>query len=274
MQIHILNFVLINISFGDWILISLISFLLLILIVLLNTLKSLVHEIVPPIKKENEKTFIDAIESSLTNAMPIDREEEILLDHNYDGIKELDNHLPPWWVVMFYATIIWAIGYLIYFHFSDSAKLSLDEYNDEMAIAAKEKSVFLEKEGNKVNEETVTLFSDQENLNQGKEIFTTNCTPCHGQSAEGSVGPNLTDIYWLHGGGIKNIFKTVKYGILGKGMTNWETQLTPKQIQQVSSYVWSLQGSNPLNGKEKQGEVYSENTNEIAPDSLKMQTKK
>ena len=175
----------------------------------------------------------------------------------------------PWWVALFYITIIWGIGYLIYFHFTSSGKLSADEYNEEMAIAAKEKSTFLEKEGNKVNEETVTLFVDDANVNQGKEIFTANCTPCHGQSAEGGVGPNLTDQYWLHGGGIRNIFKTIKYGVVDKGMTNWETQLTPKQIQQVASYVWSLQNSNPPNPKEKQGELYSENTNTVVADSLK-----
>ncbi|MCX7729434.1 MAG: cytochrome c, partial [Bacteroidia bacterium] len=103
-----------------------------------------------------------------------------------------------------------------------------------------------------------TKLTDPAEINQGKEIFITNCITCHGKEAQGGAGPNLTDEYWLHGGGIKNIFKVIKYGVPAKGMIAWETQLSPKQIQQVASYILTLKGTNPPGAKEPQGELWKE----------------
>jgi cytochrome c oxidase cbb3-type subunit 3 len=103
-------------------------------------------------------------------------------------------------------------------------------------------------------------------LNEGKATFEKLCSACHRADAGGQVGPNLTDEYWIHGGGIHNVFKTITYGVPDKGMLSWKSQLTPKQIQQVASYILSLKGSNPAGGKEPQGDKWVE----ITTDSLQL----
>ncbi len=192
-----------------------------------------------------------------TKVVPVEKEEDILMDHNYDGIKELDNRLPPWWVALFYVTIIFAVGYMTYFHFSGMGMSSSEAYRVEMAQAEEETRAFLARQTNAVDENTVTMLTNERDLAQGATIFQTNCVACHGQLAEGTqIGPNLTDEYWLHGGGIQNIFKTVKYGVPEKGMISWKAQLRPVEMQQVSSYILSLQGGNPPNAKDPQGEKW------------------
>lgn len=127
-----------------------------------------------------------------------------------------------------------------------------------MEQAEKEKQAYLAQMANKVNEENVTALTDPAEIAEGKNIFLTNCATCHGKEGQGGAGPNLTDDYWLHGGGIKNVFKTIKYGVPQKGMIAWETQLSPKQIQQVASYILTLRGTNPPGAKEPQGELWKE----------------
>jgi len=185
-------------------------------------------------------------------------EDELLSTHEYDGIRELDNNLPPWWVAMFYGTIVFGIIYLLNYHLLNTGDLQEKEYNIEMATAAEQKKKLEDAGLAGINENSVTLVKDKVQLEKGSTIFSQNCAACHGKSAEGGVGPNLTDEYWLHGGGIKNVFKTVKYGVPEKGMIPWQNQLKPEQIQEVASYILSLQGSNPANGKAPQGEVYKE----------------
>jgi cytochrome c oxidase cbb3-type subunit 3 len=185
-------------------------------------------------------------------------EEELLSIHEYDGIRELDNNLPPWWVAMFWVTIVFGIAYLFNYHLLNTGDLQEKEYNIEMATAAEQKKKLEDAGLAGINENSVTALKDKANLEKGLTIFTQNCAACHGKSAEGGVGPNLTDDYWLHGGGIKNVFKTVKYGVPEKGMIPWQNQLKPDQIQEVASYILSLHGSNPANGKAPQGEVYKE----------------
>jgi cytochrome c oxidase cbb3-type subunit 3 len=129
------------------------------------------------------------------------------------------------------------------------------------------------KSGAFINEETVTLLTEPASLQSGKTIYTTNCVPCHGTGGEGTVGPNLTDDYWIHGGGIKNIFKTVKYGVPAKGMISWQTLLNPKQMQEVSSYIITLHGTNPPNGKPPEGNLYAPADTLKTNDSLKTQLK-
>ncbi|RMD48816.1 MAG: cytochrome oxidase subunit III [Ignavibacteria bacterium] len=195
------------------------------------------------------------LKDKITKATPLDREKEILMDHDYDGIKELDNPVPPWFNFLFYGTITFGIIYLIYFHIVLDWS-SAGEYNAEMEQAAIQKEILI-RSGALVNEETVTRLNDVGSLTSGKEIFLKNCATCHGKQGEGLVGPNLTDEYWLHGGGIKNVFKTIKYGVPQKGMISWENQLGPKKIQEVASYILSLQGTNPPNAKAPQGEKYT-----------------
>ena len=198
------------------------------------------------------------------DAVPIEREHEILSDHAYDGIRELDNSLPPWWVNMFILTIIWAVGYMYYYHWGGNGPSSEQEYQIEMEQAKKQQSIALAGMANAVDESNVAALTESSDLGEGELIFKNVCAACHGMGGEGTVGPNMTDAYWIHGGGIKNIFKTIKYGVPDKGMISWQSQLTPTDIQKVSSYILTLQGTNPPNPKAPQGEIWVE---EAASDS-------
>ncbi|MBG8556269.1 cbb3-type cytochrome c oxidase N-terminal domain-containing protein [Hymenobacter guriensis] len=174
-----------------------------------------------------------------------------LLDHDYDGIHEFDNDLPPWWKYSFYATILFAVGYLSYYHLAEAGQLQGAEYAAEMQQAA----LFVSTEADDPNKlTTYQPLTAADDLSSGKSLFTTNCAPCHGANAEGKVGPNLTDEYWLHGGEVNHVYKTIKYGVTSKGMVAWKGKLSGKQILQVSSYLLSLQGTKPAGAKEPQGE--------------------
>jgi cytochrome c oxidase cbb3-type subunit 3 len=211
------------------------------------------------------KTFkapLTALKKFLTKSTPIEKEQEILLSHNYDGIRELDNRIPPWFAMLFYGTIIWAAIYMVVFHVADDGQVQSKEYNVEIEQARLERE-FLIRTGAFINEETVTLVSDAASLSEGKEIYIKNCASCHGQNGQGLVGPNLTDDFWIHGGGIKNIFKTIKYGVPTKGMISWETQLDPKKMQAASSYIITLYGTNPPNAKQPEGPKWKAQTDSI-----------
>ena len=207
-------------------------------------------------KAESKWTYA-AIMKRMTKAIPLDREAEVATDHNYDGIIELDNSLPPWWVYMFYATIIFAFTYMIYFNFFDGPTQKM-EYDTEVAQALVSKNEFLKKAAASVDETSVLILTDAAALAKGKSSFITKCATCHGQYGEGLVGPNLTDAYWIHGGGIKDIFKTIKYGWPEKGMISWESQIAPMEMQQIASYIITLKGTKPANPKAPQGVIYVE----------------
>ena len=174
-----------------------------------------------------------------------------LLDHNYDGIHEFDNDLPPWWKYGFALTIVFAISYLAYYHVFKAGQLQGAEYATEMRQAA---LVVAATTDNPNQLTTYAALTAPAELSSGKSVFTTNCAPCHGASAEGKVGPNLTDEFWLHGGEVNHIYKTIKFGVNGKGMVAWKGKLSGKQLLQVSSYVLSVQGTKPANAKPAQGE--------------------
>ncbi|MET4108319.1 cbb3-type cytochrome c oxidase N-terminal domain-containing protein [Hymenobacter sp. UYP22] len=174
-----------------------------------------------------------------------------MLDHDYDGIQEFDNDLPPWWKYGFYVTIVFAVGYLAYYHVAQAGELSHAEYETEMQQAA----LLVSPDADDPNQlTTYQPLTSPVDLGSGKTIFASNCAACHGPNGEGKVGPNLTDEYWLHGGEVNHVYKTVKFGVQGKGMVAWKGKLSGKQILQVSSYILSLQGSKPAGAKEPQGE--------------------
>jgi cytochrome c oxidase cbb3-type subunit 3 len=200
---------------------------------------------------------------------PIQEEANIDLGHDYDGIRELDNRLPPWWLYGFYCCILFAVIYLYRFHVAHTAPLPKEELQIAMNIAAAEKEAYLKNAANNVNENTVTYLTDPASLEDGKKIFTTICMACHQADGGGNVGPNLTDKYWLHGGSIKDIFKTIKYGWPEKGMKSWEDDYSPLQIAHIASYVKSLQGTKPAKPKEPQGTLYEETETAPAADSAK-----
>ena len=204
--------------------------------------------------KPKTKTLFDII----NDTVDIEQEESILLDHDYDGIKELDNNLPPWWKYGFYLTIVVAVIYLINYHVTKTAPLQGQEYTNSIKKAEKDIAEYMKTSANNVDESTVKLLTGASDLNAGKDIFISTCSACHGKFGEGTVGPNLTDDYWLHGGGVKDIFKTIKYGWPDKGMKSWKEDFSPIQIAQLTSYIRTLKGTNPPKPKDKQGELYIE----------------
>jgi len=197
-----------------------------------------------------------SILQSLTGTKPIEHEADLLLDHDYDGIHELDNDLPPWWVWGFYITIGWAVIYTIFFFVTGSIPNSGDEYANEMATEQAKVDAYLAAIGGAVDENNVVLLTDAAALEAGAKIFKDNCVACHLADGGGLVGPNLTDEYWIHGGSIVDVFTTIKYGVPAKGMIPWEDQLGPVAMQQVASYVLSLQGITPATPKAPEGEKY------------------
>lgn len=201
---------------------------------------------------------------------PLEKEADILLDHNYDGIRELDNHLPPWWKWLFYFTIGFAVVYLFVFNVFDALPSQLQEYENEVAYAQQEAIKY--KATAKVEDidgKTVEATTDALALADGKQTFLNTCSTCHRKDGGGDIGPNLTDQYWLHGGSIKNIFKIVEYGVAGTNMIAWEGVISREKMRNVSSYILTLQGSNPPNPKKPEGDLFKIETKEMKIDSAK-----
>jgi cytochrome c oxidase cbb3-type subunit III len=246
-------------GFVFWFAIAVIIFLLFVIIFILYVLLTFL--------KHSGKVQTDVISVSiwkkinkiLTKDVPVENEEEIMFHHEYDGIRELDNSLPPWWVYMFYISIIASVIYFVHYHVTETGDLQNVEYQTEMKEAEIQTAAFLKSQANSIDENNVALLTDKVKIKNGENLFTQNCVACHGKAGEGaSVGPNLTDEYWLHGGGVKNVFKTIKYGVPEKGMISWKQDLSPAQIQEVTSYIMSLKGSKPANAKAPQGDLYKE----------------
>lgn len=200
----------------------------------------------------------------LNNSVPIANEETILTDHAYDGIRELDNRLPPWWLYGFYITILFAAIYVLNYHVFKYSPLQEEAYEVEMKKADEAVTAYLASLDNLIDETNVTFLDDQIELTGGQDLFKANCIACHGSDGQGmqGLGPNLTDKYWLHGGDIKDVFKTIKYGVPEKGMVSWKANFTPKQLQQLASFVYSLEGTNPPNPREPQGELFERGAEE------------
>lgn len=210
------------------------------------------------VEQKSSKNWFKIILKKLTKSRAISEEKDIILDHNYDGIHELDNVLPPWWVYMFYATMIFAFVYIVRFHV-------VREYNQtqefEMEVAAANLAIEEYKKTAKdlVDVNTVVQLTEASDLNTGKKIFESNCVACHMADGGGGIGPNLTDEYWILGGGIKNVFRTISEGGRdGKGMVSWKAILKPAEMAQVASYVLTFEGTTPANPKAAEGELYKE----------------
>lgn len=225
--------------------------------------------IAPTPKKETPPsagTFWTDLFDKAWSLVPQDKEQDILFDHEYDGIRELDNNLPPWWVALFYAGVIAGVAYFSYYHIFNYGESTREAYALEVAYAERQVAAFLARQPDQVDENNVVLLQEEEALSFGSAIYTANCAACHGQVGEGGIGPNLTDPYWIHGGSVTDVFKTIKYGVPAKGMIAWKSQLRSVDIQKVTSYIATLQGTNPPKGKEPQGELYEpekEETKEV-----------
>jgi len=202
--------------------------------------------------------------------VPKEKEATLVMDHNYDGITELDNHLPPWWKWLFYLTIIWGVIYFFAYHVFNSLPLQTNEYNTEVASANEEmQKLKAANPGPKIDEATVEATTDAKMLENGKSTFLNTCSSCHRKDGGGDIGPNLTDEYWKHGGSIKNVFKVVTNGVPGTNMVAWGSTMSPEAIRNVASYVLTLQGTKPVNPKKQEGDFYKPEIKTVKADTVK-----
>lgn len=233
-------------------------------IVLLKLLKTLIRDqlvrqagLDGEVAIEEPENWWSKFLTRANDAVPIEEEEAIVLDHNYDGIRELDNHLPPWWKWTFYFTIVFGVVYMGIYHVFDKMPLQTAEYQAEMELAEEIKLARLANQPVKqIDESNLVLVTDAAALTDGKKVFVRNCVQCHAEDGGGNIGPNLTDEYWLHGGGLTDIFVTIREGVPDKGMIPWGPLLSPEQIQNVTGYIMTFQGTTPVNPKAPQGELY------------------
>lgn len=237
------------------------------IIFLTFSIRRVYQELLPESAKAAHQSKLSSWWDSLdkkffTKAVPVEKEADVMLDHDYDGIRELDNSLPPWWKYGFYVTILVAVIYIFLFHVSGDGKNPTQEYAAEMEKAKIEKEKYDANNKDKVDEKNVPM-ADATGIKAGQELFDANCIACHVKGAGGSqspesVGPNLTDDYWLHKGSLNDIFHTIKYGYPDKGMQPWGNKFSPKEISFIASYIKSVKGSNPPNAKKPQGELYAD----------------
>jgi cytochrome c oxidase cbb3-type subunit 3 len=206
-----------------------------------------------------EPSWWDKFVHRINRSVPLQQEADIDMGHSFDGIRELDNHLPPWWKWLFYTTIVWAGLYIVVFHLSDTLPLQTEEYQEEISLADEQaRQLKASQPLAAIDENTLAFTKDAAIIDAGKNVFTDfNCGSCHRTDGGGnSIGPNLTDIYWLHGGDIKHVFTSIKNGYVDKGMPAWGKSMSPQQVRDVAFFVMSLQGTNPANAKAPQGELF------------------
>lgn len=259
---------------GELTLLVMLGVVLSVILILLLLMIYLMSFMVSVLKKENpelasQPSWWDEFKVKyITGKMrPVGGKEEkdLMLDHNYDGIVELDNKMPPWLANFFYVTIAFGIVYFTYYTVLGVGQTQLEEYEEEQRIAALQIEAYKATAASSIDESTVVFDDSPDALASGKSIYSANCAACHAQDGGGGVGPNFTDEYWLHGGSIQDIFKVVKYGVPEKGMIPWQDQLSPEQMQQVASYIKTLVGTTPANPKEPQGDIFTEE--EAAPEA-------
>ena len=212
----------------------------------------------------DEQPFLEKILS----LKPLSAEKDIELDHDFDGIKELNNPIPVWFNFLFYGTIVIGIIYFLTYHVFEAAPLQTKEYETELLDAEVAKQDYIKKAGNLIDENSVTMLTDKAKIAEGAKVYAAKCVVCHGEKGEGKVGPNLTDDYWIYGGDVHSIFKTIKYGVPSKGMVAWQNSMNGAQMQELASYVLTLQGTNPAGAKEPQGDKVADASSALAKDSI------
>ena len=191
-------------------------------------------------------------ESASAAAKPARVDHGQLLDHEYDGIREYDNPLPRWWVLMFWASAWFALAYFIYYHVLGKGQSIQAGYEQEQIVAREQRLAQVAKE--KVSESSLAaLVADPAMVADAKLLFEERCAVCHGAGGEGKIGPNLSDRYWIHGQGrLLQIYGTVSEGVPAKGMPTWQLTLSPVELRKVTAFVGSLRGKN-LPGKAPEG---------------------
>ncbi len=229
-----------------------------VMMLFINRIKSELNPVVETKKAYDWGALFNKLDKKLfTKAVAVEKEQDIMLEHEYDGIRELDNSLPPWWKYGFIITIIVAGIYLIHFHVLGTGKNPTQEYEAELAQAKIEMDAYAAQSKDKIDESNIQM-SDEAGIAEGNEIYQQMCWACHGKLGEGGAGPNLTDKNWIHEGSMNAIYASIKHGYPDKGMQAWEKQYSPKQINHLVSYIKTLQGTNPPNAKEAQGDIWEE----------------
>lgn len=220
---------------------------------------------------KEEPSLWSKLWSESNDFVPLEKEADIMLDHDYDGIRELDNHLPPWWKWLFYLSIVFAGVYLFFYHVTDTLPLPLQEYQTELSLAQEQaKKLQASSPVAAIDETNVKVITDALAIADGKQTFLNNCASCHRKDGGGDIGPNLTDENWLHGGAIQDVFKVIRHGVQGTNMIAWEGFISPEKMQNVANYVLTLKGTNPENPKAPQGEIYKP-AEEVKADTVKVQ---
>jgi len=220
-------------------------------------------------KNETEETKMWDSRSSWEKVFqlkPVGTDSDTLINEPHDGIYELDNPPPPWFMFLFYGCIVIAAIYFVRFNVTDYGYTQEDEYIAEVQAAEVKQLANLVKEDQTIDENNVVESIELADIEAGKMVYIQNCKVCHDEGGKGNTGPNLTDEYWKHGGETKAIFKTIKYGVIEKGMRAWGDDLSPKKIQQVISYIITLRGTNPPGAKAPEGDKWVPEISAI-PDS-------
>lgn len=182
------------------------------------------------------------------------QEGKIIEGHEYDGIKELDNPLPRWWLGTFYITIIFSIFYYGYYQLGSGPNLD-QELESAMASFKKEQPPDAGGGQKDFTNEIQAALSNPDMMKTGKDAFTTTCLACHGSQGEGGIGPNLTDKFWIHSKGeAQKIYEAIVNGFPDKGMPAWGAVIPKENHVPLAAYVFSLKGTNPANGKAPQGD--------------------
>jgi mono/diheme cytochrome c family protein len=229
--------------------------IILVMIIVYQT--GLIKGVVSEYKIPRKLNLFSKWNKQMTDAVPVEEEHKILIDHDYDGIRELDNNLPPWWKYGFYITIGWSFFYLIYYNVLNAGPLQEQEYLAEMEAGDKADAAYKEAHPELITAENVTLLTDASSLSAGQSVYVTYCQTCHMENGRGGAGPNLTDKNWIYGGDIKGVFTTITDGAKN-GMVAWKELLPADDIQAVASYILSLDYVAPPTGKAPQGDNITE----------------
>jgi cytochrome c oxidase cbb3-type subunit III len=246
-------------TFYELILIGAMAVMTLVLLVIAFTLQGFVKSLLP--KEEKNIVVEQALENrtffqKFLSLKPLSMEKELVMEHTYDGIAELDNPTPPWFMYLFYSSIVIAVSYMIMYHVIGDGQIMTTEYAQENVEADQANIAYMKKFANSINENNVVVLVDAKSVETGGKIYAKNCVACHGDKGQGGVGPNLTDEFWLHGGSTKAVFHTLMEGVPEKGMISWKKTLNPIQLQHLVSFLSRFQGTNPENGKAPQGDKY------------------
>lgn len=240
-----------GIAFPDssfWILLSFDLVLIALILHVSGIMNGILYKYVP----KRKSRFWKAFQKSMVDATPIESEASILLDHDYDGIKELDNNLPPWWKYGFYITIVWGLFYFTYYSVLGGESQE-QEYLTSVEEGEREVAEYKAAHPELVTEESAEFLTDASTLSQGGSIFKEKCVTCHMEGGAGGAGPNLTDDYWIYGNDMQTVFHTISEGAKN-GMKSWKDELNGIEIQAVASYLLQLDPILPPNGQEPKGD--------------------